>query len=142
MPDATNTLPSLPNVTACHPYQPTGPTYNVEDMIPPGAWFAAVKGNISAETMAMCCGTSPVQLFAQTCELFCVVPEHKYADITKSDGFNDCLTDKGVRVDLKYGQGRRESGRKPSSGGIMVGAARGLGLMCLIIRFSSFCVLG
>lgn len=108
-------------------------------MIYPGVWFAAVKGNISAETMAMCCGNRPVQLFAQTCELFCEVPEGKYADITKSDGFFDCLTDKGVRVDLKYGQGRRENGGKQPSGGIMVGAARGLGLMCLgFFAFQAF----
>ena len=130
MPNATTTLPSLPNVTACQPYQPTSPTYKIEDMIRPGVWFAAAKGNVSAEAMAMCCGTNSVQLFAQTCELFCEVPEDKYADITKIDGFSECLTDKGVRADLIYGQGG-QSGGKPSSGGIMIGAARGLGLMCL-----------
>ena len=131
MAHATTTLPSLPNVTACQPYQPTSPTYNVEHMVRPGAWFAAAKGNASAEAMAMCCGTNSVQLFAQTCELFCAVPEHKYADITKSDGFDKCLRDQGVLADLKYGQGERESGGKPSSGGAMVGAAGGLGLMWL-----------
>ncbi len=120
MANATATLPSLPNVTACQPYQPKGPTYGLEYLIHSGAWYAAVpilrhserNISISAEVMAPCCGTNPLQLFAQTCELFCAVPEHKYPDITHSDGFSQCLEDNnnGTGVDLKYGQGKARDG--------------------------------
>lgn len=130
MPNATATLPSLPNLAACQPYQPTGPTYNVEGMIRPGVWFALVQGgNVSAEIMATCCGTSPVQLYAQKCELFCEVPQNKYANISNSNEFSRCLGDNGARSVLVYGQGRACEGK--SSALARAGVPGVLGLMCL-----------
>lgn len=100
-------------------------------MIRPGTWFALVQsGNVSAEIMATCCGTSPVQLFAQKCQLFCEVPQNKYGNISNSNEFFKCLSDNGAQSVLEYGQGRACDGK--SSSGVARASVPGvLGLMCL-----------
>ncbi|KAJ3484564.1 hypothetical protein NLG97_g7022 [Lecanicillium saksenae] len=110
----TAKMSDLANVTNCVAATPTAPSQQIPQLVPVGSFWAAIT-DLAVAPMKACCSPNAVHQHAESCKLWCEVPD-RYGNLSdpKSDWSSDlfdCLKEKsnGSVTMLESGQNKDTS---------------------------------